>query len=396
MDKLTVCMTGTWLSSSNVGDHAIFGGVRDSLGKFANVYIRYLTAAPDRVRALYGVEAYAPRRSPLAVLRAVASSDMLLFTGGTPFYDHIPHMVYLSALTAVAKCFRVPVIPFAISLRGISRGLPLRFVKFICCTAAFLGAREERTLEKFREYARGKVPAELLPDAATQLVPVGPDEAEGLLEREGLDPAKPILGICPRTFSSDRAFQIHHYNKVFAEEVLANYRTAFAQLARYAATDLGFQLAFLPMNTQAPDDDRVVAEQIVAEIENDAAAERVHVVRTQLGPREMKGVLGRLTAVIGVRFHSLVLSSSMETPLIAVGYASKNRSIMEYIGLGEYHTDIEHVSFDFLRERLARLLDERVAITDRLAVRRREMDHLYDERVRYILSLVARRKETAP
>ncbi len=178
--------------------------------------------------------------------------------------------------------------------------------------------------------------------------------------------------------------------------MLAKYRAALARLARHAAA-LGLQVAFFPMNTQAPDDDRLVAQQVLAEIgDAAAAAERIRVVRTQFGPREMKGIMGRLTAVVGVRFHSLVLSSSMGTPVIAVGYAEKNRSIMEHVGLGDYHTDIESVSFEFLKERLARALDERPAIAARLASRRRELDRLYEERVRYILGLVAKRKGNAP
>ena len=382
-------MTGSWLSSDNIGDHAVYDAVSSSLCRFVGADIRYVTSNPRKVRELYGVEAYAPRRSPFSILRLIIGADMLMFPGNVPFYDEKSHMFYFAALVAVARLWGTAVVVFSIGLREFSSRAGTAALRFICRNAAFLGGREEETLERLRYYSGGKVLAGLVPDPATQLTPIDPPTAFELLEQEGVDATSPSIAICLRSLRADKAFHAH-YDKAYDAHTISNYVPGIAKLARYAIRKLDHNVVFLPMNTHAPDDDRIVARLVYDELSHDQAVrERVRLIERQFRPREMKGILGHFNALVGVRYHALVLAASMRTPIIAVAYAPKHYSIMRFIGIEDCCTNIENTSSDVLCERLDHVLTKRDLLVEGLAQRLGEINELYERRMRQILDIVA-------
>ncbi len=97
-----VCLTGGWFSSDNVGDQAILLGITDSFSAHFQPRYSVITAAPQKVRSQHGLPAFAPKKTPLKLVKNLLSADALVFTGGTPFYDAKPHMSYYAALAKLA------------------------------------------------------------------------------------------------------------------------------------------------------------------------------------------------------------------------------------------------------------------------------------------------------
>lgn len=63
---------------------------------------------------------------------------------------------------------------------------------------------------------------------------------------------------------------------------------------------------------------------------------RVHPINTPITPHFAHALIGRCTAVLGMRFHSVVMSINTGTPVVAISYAPKVQSIMKSIGLEEF------------------------------------------------------------
>lgn len=62
-------------------------------------------------------------------------------------------------------------------------------------------------------------------------------------------------------------------------------------------------------------------------------------------------VIGRLYAVVGMRYHSNIFSAKMETPFVSVSYEQKMKGFMESIGLSDYCINLSDLSFDLLNQK---------------------------------------------
>ena len=68
-------------------------------------------------------------------------------------------------------------------------------------------------------------------------------------------------------------------------------------------------------------------------------------------------IIGKMYAVIGMRYHSNIFSAKMGTPFISVSYEQKMKGFMEKADLTEYCLDISDLSFEALNTKFSYLLD---------------------------------------
>ncbi len=390
-----ICLTGGWFSSRNIGDQAILLGMADALAPLGNPRYSVITANPDKIRAEQGWPAFAPKKTPRRLLTNLASADALVFTGGTPFYNAGPHMTYYAALARFAHARGIPVLVLGISLRTMGSSYCRFLLRKIVRWSALLGAREDRTLEAFRQIADpGKVC--LVPDVATQLAPSAPERAREFLRREGVDASGPCVSICVRDFRAGRRFGRHHYSRTFDADALDNYRDAVLAAAVHAVRRRDCQVVFCPMNTVAPDDDRRLAGEIRDAIRDDGVRRRVFVMQQQHHPRDMKAMLGLMRANVGVRFHSLVLATSMGVPSLGIAYAHKNHAWMRFVGLDDYSHDLAEIDAELICAQLDELLLLREPIAARLRERAGRIDAQFAARLETIRGVLAERGPQAP
>lgn len=69
-------------------------------------------------------------------------------------------------------------------------------------------------------------------------------------------------------------------------------------------------------------------------------------------------IIGKLYAVIGMRYHSNIFSAKMGTPFISVSYEQKMQGFMEKIGLSQYCIKLEDLTQDKLKEKFLDLENE--------------------------------------
>ena len=59
-------------------------------------------------------------------------------------------------------------------------------------------------------------------------------------------------------------------------------------------------------------------------------------------------VIGKLTAIVGMRYHSNIFSAKMGVPFVSISYEQKMVGFMESAGLTDYCIDIEDLSVEKL------------------------------------------------
>lgn len=101
---------------------------------------------------------------------------------------------------------------------------------------------------------------------------------------------------------------------------------------------------------------------------------------------ELTEEMMRAEVIIASRFHNLICALRLARPTVSVGYAGKNRHLMQAMGLDGYCQDIEHVDASQL---VVQVRDAR-RYGDALAARIRLCTSNYADEVKALLERVAR------
>ena len=90
-------------------------------------------------------------------------------------------------------------------------------------------------------------------------------------------------------------------------------------------------------------------------------------------PEEMKGVIGRCTAFMGVRMHANIAALGMNVPTLAIGYSRKSAGIMTAAGQRRWVQDIHDTNCEALSAALGSLWSNRNAVRDDLISRQADI-----------------------
>lgn len=77
-------------------------------------------------------------------------------------------------------------------------------------------------------------------------------------------------------------------------------------------------------------------------------------------------LIGKLYAVVGMRYHSNIFSAKMGTPFISISYEQKMKGFIKSVGLDEYCIDINNLEAKELEDRYNMLVDNYEEYKDRL------------------------------
>jgi polysaccharide pyruvyl transferase WcaK-like protein len=384
---LSICSFGTRLASGNTGDKAVFYGVRDSIENITAARFVVLSRNPDMIKRSYGVSSLSPKLNFIKVLVSLLKADILLITGGTPFYNDTMTMFYRVFLVWWAKAHQKPVVIYGISLRHVPCGVSRFCIRAIIKMADLAGAREYSSLANFQEIAGIKPSITTIPDPATQMRPVSRQESMVLLRDSGVDTSIPVIGICMRNLRVSNRFRRQVYSESYSQGDMRRLTEVVSETISYLVNRKGCWVVSLPMNNLPPDDDREAERELCDCIKDPVVRRRMTFIDKELNPRQMKGILGLFFATIGVRFHSLVLSSSMHVPVVSIGYDKKNSHFMDYIGMSEFSTTVRQVTSEFLNKRFDTIFAEHECIVFRLRERYRQIDEDYNDKVLQMLQI---------
>jgi polysaccharide pyruvyl transferase WcaK-like protein len=333
-----IALWGAWYGGHNVGDQVLLLTITDILAQtLGEVKFTVLTDNPEHVNAYtrqesrHPLDAFHNRKQFFEVVRRVAGADLFIFGGGVPFYEAREHVLAMALLVGIARLARTPYILWTVSSQEVHDPFARRVFGWVLNAADAITYRDPHTHALFQECGARR-PMHLAADSGFWLEPAPPEQANEQLERAGLrDRYRPLAALTPRTLRSKDGEAETHYNP--------KTQAQFEQEIRCFAAALdwlwenGYQPVFVPMNTVAPDDDRIAARRVM-----ECARHGAHalLVDEEIRPRVAPAIYAQCELSFVARVHGSITSLVANCPVMMYAFAPKHAGIMASMGLEPY------------------------------------------------------------
>lgn len=246
---------------------------------------------------------------------ALFSADMGAIGRGLPYYG------------LLANSGNRKVVIAGVSVDGVT-GLHGAATKWLFGAADQVTVRDRRSLEIVREW---RPDVHLVSDLSIAMPNALPAVGERLLKRAGVKSGRRVVGLA-----------------------LTNVNAAFAaQVARAVVETVNsrpdLEFCFIPMSQHpfvSRHNDLLFARQLKKQ------ASRIRIVDGYEHPADILSAFGALSAVVGMRYHSLVFAERSGTPLVPLAYAPKCEAWLAERGLSSTSPTSDAVT-DALRMCLA-------------------------------------------
>jgi polysaccharide pyruvyl transferase WcaK-like protein len=366
-----IALWGAWYGSRNVGDQALLLTITDILGQqLKNIRFIIFTDDPKHINnytsqeSRWNIHAIHSRYQFPRLVWTMATSDLFVFGGGVPFYEEPMHVLAMTLLAGIARFFHTPYMTWTVSSLIINDPFAKKVFRWVLNGAQAITYRDEHTYELFKSCGVEKEMFQSM-DSGIWLTPADPELANQIIERSGVRYSeRKLVALTPRTLRAVDAEAQKHYNvKTPAEFEL--------EVACFAAAldwlwEHGYQPILVPMNTVAPDDDRVAARQIVNESKyGDSAL----FIDEEIRPRIAPPIYQQCEASFVARVHGSITSVIGNCPVMMYAFAPKHAGIMKSLGLSEYALLDSQASPERTIAMLSELLDHQGEICGNMAQR---------------------------
>ena len=379
-----IMLWGGWYGSKNVGDQALLLAITDLLGSaYPDAQFTALTANPNHVRmyaardSKFNIRALNTRKEFMRVVRAFIKTDLFIFGGGVPFFGHPPQVFAMFVLTVLARLSRTPYFLWSVSSQKVESRLAKKIFGWILKGADGITYRDEFTRQLFLDCGQRVENMTVGGDSVILMNTDSADTALGLLARAGWVPGgRPLAALTPRILRPADGEAETHYapkNEVQFQKEIDTYSAVFDWLWEH-----GYQPIFLPMNTVAPDDDRLVARKIMSQARH---GNHALMIDEEIYPRAASAVYGYCRVSFVSRVHGCIMSVKANCPVVMYAFDRKHIGLMQELGLSE---SIFYPEQDAARavQMLAHILENgeesRAALAEKLAeAGRKSMIPLY-------------------
>jgi polysaccharide pyruvyl transferase WcaK-like protein len=357
-----------YIGFGNCGDEAMLAGaIRWIRAHEPDSEICVLSHHPEETAAAHGVRSLPalpfgrllPVRTILRparwkTLAALRRTDLVVWIAGSGIFSDARGCTIrefwplFSLLRRLARRF----IFLSASVGPIEFPESADFIRRIADDADAFGVRDPDSCATLRAIVGDSPKIVPMADMALELAASSAPRLEALWREEGLNPKARHLACCPIYFfqTAQQFAQAEAYQNQFIGAMAA----ALDELAGDGLTPVlvPFQQGY----------DHEISQRIASRM-----SVKPILLRGGYAPEEMIGILGRMQAVIGVRFHSLVLAALARTPLVTIIYDDKSRGFVRDAGL-------EHLSMEYYawRKEKPPLDQERLVALVRQALREGE------------------------
>lgn len=354
-------------SGRNLGDMAIMSSIMESLSKrMPNAEFYVPTIKPEWVRKHYGdrynVKAVnvmpwtlSLRLLGLPTLVCLAKSDVALICDGiifgkklfNPAFNYLITLVFLVPLARLLGC---KMVCYSTGIGPFQNKISRLFAKWTIngCDLVMMRERDSENLTKEIGVTQ---PVELTGDAAF-INPVSDDKVAVSIMRElGLDPEKPAMAINATAYldtwlnPNERLSDPKGLLKTIAEGV---------KRAQEQAKD-----KFQPLIVCTHPMDEATCRELAAMCDGKVLTNSTYL------SHDIQAVIRRCGILVGMRFHSIVLASSVETPVVGLIYAPKVRGYLKLLQCEEYSLELASLNPEYLGRKLAEAWNARKELQER-------------------------------
>ncbi len=359
-------------SGRNAGDAAILGGL---LADITDLYDHVSFTVPT-INSQFVRKAFAdypvtpiplmPWNMSLKILgvptwTSVMRSDLVLVTDAILFDRKLynPLFNYLWTLSMVlprAKSKGIPVVLYNTSLGPIRTDAGRNALKRILDSADLLILRDRESQELLQDQNLSHDHIVQGADCALNAVPANDRVFEQICAAEGLfQRDRPVIG-----------FNINNYVDAFVREDGStfgreNLIELYAQTVDRVIRDLDVDVIFVETQHM----DMGIANSVLAKIQNMDRVRLISNKKYSFG--EICAVLKRMATFVGMRTHSLILSSTMGVPPVGIITYPKNRGYMRTIEMEDNLVDFKDLSLDSFYHKIRMVFENRDQVKEKLA-----------------------------
>ena len=347
-------------SGRNAGDAALIAGIMDSVDARLGRRIRYEipTINPKYIRDQYHNDTVPIGMMPWhgsVKMFGIPTSRSIMRTDLTLIFDAIlfDRALYNPLFNYMSSCWLM--LPRAkrkgkkMAFMNVGGG-PVKtnngqkMLRDLSEIMDFMTARDAASYDIIRHELGVKNPRLLrTADSALNLVPCEKERAQEILRENGIDPEANILGI-----------NVNRYIDTWADKSNAEsmgtdaFVDAYVKALDEVMPEIDAPVVFVA--TQHHDID--VSNAIINKLKRKDQA--VLIANKYYNHYEIKGVLGELDLLFGMRLHANILGSSTLTPIVGLNYQPKVKFYFDDLGLSEYALPFDDFSAESVKELLLR------------------------------------------
>lgn len=364
MKKITVLGNN---SGRNAGDAAILGCLLEDISaKYPDVEFHVPTINTKFVAESFGQYNVKPvglmpwnlsvKILGLPVFTTALSSDLILVTDAILFdrklYNPLFNYLWtLSKVLPMAKKKGIPVVLYNSSLGPVTCPAGNKAMQRVIDSADKVILRDVESVEMLKRENITHPDINEGADCALNATPVADKRFEEICQEQDLFKSeRPVIGFNVNSYVD--AF-VREDGKTFGRENLVE---LYAETVDRTIEDLGVDIVFVETQVM----DMGIANEVLAKIKN---KQHVRLVTNKIySYNEICSVLQRFELFVGMRTHSLILSSAMGTPPVGIVTYPKNRGYMRTIGLEQNLIEFKALSVDAYTDLIKKAFENRVAI----------------------------------
>jgi polysaccharide pyruvyl transferase WcaK-like protein len=329
-----VVLWGGRYGSHAVGDQALLLAMTELLQQASRrISFTVLSHNPSYVQAYMSKESACSVRALNPVLnipelnRTLAECDMLVIDGGVPLFDNLRQTLMLALMAGLARYYHTPYFLWSVSAYPLDAAWGKVFCKWLVMGASWVTCRDQYTRGLF-ESCGVKRDLSLVPDSSFCLSSAEESKALTVLTRAGWKKGRPLFALTPRALPLARARQ---GKAQFDPQANPDYEL---EVNCYAAAldwlwSHGYWPIFVPMNTEAGDDNRISARHIVKKAANGESALMIgEEIRPGVAPEIYRLCFGSFVS----REDACIMSAVAACPSVMYTVEDRHTGVMELLG----------------------------------------------------------------
>jgi polysaccharide pyruvyl transferase WcaK-like protein len=366
-----ICVVGNF-SGRNAGDAAILGGLlKDVTAAYGPMKFDVPTINPGFVKRQYADFDVEPvgmlpwnlsiKIFGLPIIRSILRSDLVLVTDAILFDRKLfnPLFNYLSTMALVlpmAKWRGIPVVLFNCSLGPAPTRTGRACLRRVLEAADVIILRDEESLSEIPVNRNIEPRIQRGADCALSIDRAVDERVDAIIDSEDLSPGgKPFL-----------TFNVNSYIDVFVR--VRGKRIGIEEFSDLMSTAVNQVLSRVDANivfvvTQPMD--MKITNMVLSGIKQPG---RIRMIKNpDYTYAELAGVFSRAQIHVGMRTHSLILASSVVTPVVGIISTPKNRGYMKSIRQDERMVEFDVLTADYLADMVVTTWNNREALREELA-----------------------------
>ena len=303
MNKILIC---GYYGFKNVGDEAILQATIDNLKTIdSNIDISVLTYNAEYTKYRYDVNAVS-RSKLFDIVKTIKNCDLMMYGGGSLLQDvtSSKSLLFYLGLISIAKLFGKKVMFYCNGYGPVDKKVNQLLIKWILKKVNLITLRDEGSKKKLKELGINKN-IKVTADAAFTMKPADKKKIKEIFEYESIPTDKDIIGISIRKWKDNKQI-----------------REVISKTIDYISNK-GINVVLIPM--KYPDD-----LEFSLEVKEMCKSEP-YVIQNYYEPKEVLGIIGEFSMMIGIRLHSLIFASMQSVPIVGIEYDPKVKAFVEAV-----------------------------------------------------------------